>query len=150
MLVLLGMATYSYKRVAEVVEHNLYNAISGRSTTRVLAESYIMMKYLLDKEIQNDNIWAEFQEYGMGQYKIIVARARDYQINEASHVEYKLLEILVEEHAREEFMDMDTSYFDKQNIREKANLVDEKELYGLYYDYDSAFEHGLWGCYKGK
>lgn len=43
---------------------------------------------------------------------------------------------------------MDTKYFDKQNIRLKAESVNEKELYGLYYDYDSSFEHGLWGAIR--
>ena len=37
---------------------------------------------------------------------------------------------------------------DKSNIRLKAESVDEKELFGLYYDYDSAFEHGLWGAIR--
>ena len=41
-----------------------------------------------------------------------------------------------------------TRYFDNQNIRAKAESVDEKHLYGLYYDYDSSFEHGLWGRYE--
>ena len=43
---------------------------------------------------------------------------------------------------------MDTSYFGKINIRDKAIQVGEKDLYGLYYDYDSAFEHGLWGAIR--
>ncbi|WP_301954001.1 hypothetical protein [uncultured Clostridium sp.] len=46
MLVLFGIATYSYKRLLEVVEHKLFNSISGRSAVRVLIENYIMMKYL--------------------------------------------------------------------------------------------------------
>ena len=41
-----------------------------------------------------------------------------------------------------------TKYFDKQNIRLKAEDVGEKNLYGLYYDYDSSFEHGLWGAIR--
>ena len=53
---------------------------------------------------------------------------------------------LVNEFKGEEFIDMDTKYFDKQNIRLKAESVDEKNLFGLYYDYDSSFEHGLWGA----
>lgn len=36
----------------------------------------------------------------------------------------------------------------KQNIRLKAEDVGEKNLYGLYYDYDSSFEHGLWGAIR--
>lgn len=43
---------------------------------------------------------------------------------------------------------MDTSYFDKINVREKARAIGERELFGLYYDYDSAFEHGLWGAIR--
>lgn len=55
---------------------------------------------------------------------------------------------MINEFIGEEYIDMDTRYFDKQNIREKANYVGEKELYGLYYDYDSSFEHGLWGAIR--
>lgn len=53
---------------------------------------------------------------------------------------------LVNEFKGEEFIDMDTKYFDKQNIRLKAESVDEKNLFGLYYD--SSFEHGLWGAIR--
>ena len=45
------------------------------------------------------------------------------------------------------FLNMDTRYFGKQP-RQLAEYVDEKDLYGLYYDYDSAFEHGLWGAIR--
>ena len=34
------------------------------------------------------------------------------------------------------------------NIRLKAESVNEKDLFGLYYDYDSSFEHGLWGAIR--
>ena len=43
---------------------------------------------------------------------------------------------------------MDTKYFGSDNIRVKADKVNEKDLYGLLYDYDSAFEHGLWGAIR--
>ncbi len=148
MLVILGLLTYAYKIVLEVVEHNLYNTIIGRNVIRCLAELYIMLKYLLKKEKDNIKIWEEFQEYGIGQFKTVLARSRDYQSKTNSHVSFDLIDVIVNEYKREELLNMDTSYFDKQNIREKANFVDEKELYGLYYDYDSAYEHGLWGAIR--
>lgn len=149
MLVLLGIATYSYKRLLELVEHRLYNTISGRSIIRVLIENYIMMKYLLKNEPAHDDIWSEYQYYGIGQYKLIFERFREIgKTFPNSHVSYDYLNILVNEYKNKEFIDMDTSYFDKQNVREKANSVGEKELFGLYYDYDSAFEHGLWGAIR--
>ena len=149
MLVLLGIATYSYKRICEVVEHNLFNTIAGRSVVRVLIENYIMMKYLIKHESEHEDIWTEYQYYGIGQYKLIVERYRETRkAIPNSHVMYDYMDALVGEYKNKEFIDMDTSYFDKMNVREKAINVGEKELFGLYYDYDSAFEHGLWGAIR--
>lgn len=149
MLVLLGIATYSYKRLLELVEHDLFHTISGRGIVRVLIEDYIMMKYLLQNESAHDDIWTEYQYYGIGQYKLIVERYKQSgKTLSNSHTSYDYMDILVNEYKNKEFIDMDTTYFDKQNIRGKAINVDEKELFDFYYDYDSAFEHGLWGAIR--
>ena len=148
MSVLLGIATYSYKRLKEIYEHQLFNSISGRSCVRVLIEDYIMMKYLVKNETSHDNIWRDYQLYGIGLYKLVLARHRESGVSDESHFDEKFVEALVNEFKGEEFIDMDTKYFDKQNIRIKAESVDEKNLYGLYYDYDSSFEHGLWGAIR--
>ena len=148
MNVLLGIATYSYKRLKEIYEHKLFNSICGRSCVRVLIEDYIMMKYLVKNEPSHDNIWRDYQLYGMGLYKLVLARHRESGITEESHFDERYIEALVNEFKGEEFIDMDTKYFDKQNIRLKAEDVGEKNLYGLYYDYDSSFEHGLWGAIR--
>ena len=148
MNVLLGIATYSYKRMKEIYEHQLFNSISGRSCVRVLIEDYIMMKYLVKNEPSHDNIWRDYQLYGMGLYKLVLARHRESGVSAESHFDERYIEALVNEFKGEEFIDMDTKYFDKHNIRLKAEDVGEKNLYGLYYDYDSSFEHGLWGAIR--
>ncbi|WP_243359604.1 DUF5677 domain-containing protein [Fundidesulfovibrio terrae] len=149
MLVLLGIATYAYKRMHEVYAHDLYNSVCGRGAVRSIIECYIMLKYLLLIENDHKNIWEEYQYYGIGLTKLVVSRSRDSSSDLSnSHVDYRYLELLVNHYMDEEFINMDTSYFDKKNIREKAIAVDEKELFGLYYDYDSHFEHGLWGAIR--
>lgn len=148
MNVLLGIATYSYKRMKEIYEHQLFNSISGRSCVRVLIEDYIMMKYLVKNESSHDNIWRDYQLYGMGLYKLVLVRHRERGVSVESHFDERYIEALVNEFKGEEFIDMDTKYFDKHNIRLKAEDVGEKNLYGLYYDYDSSFEHGLWGAIR--
>lgn len=148
MNVILGIATYSYKRLKEIYEHQLFNSISGRSCVRVLIEDYIMIKYLVKNEPFHDNIWRDYQLYGMGLYKLVLARHRESGTLEESHFDERYIEALVNEFKSEEFIDMDTKYFDKQNISLKAECVGEKELYGLYYDYDSSFEHGMWGAIR--
>lgn len=77
MNVLLGIATYSYKRLKEIYRHQLFNSISGRSCVRVLIEDYIMMKYLMKNEAFHENIWRDYQLYGMGLYKLVLARHRE-------------------------------------------------------------------------
>lgn len=148
MNVLLGIATYSYKRLKEIYRHQLFNSISGRSCVRVLIEDYIMMKYLMKNEAFHENIWRDYQLYGMGLYKLVLARRRESDCLEESHFDEKYIEALVNEFKGEEFINMDTRYFDKQNIRSKAESVNENSLFGLYYDYDSSFEHGLWGAIR--
>lgn len=149
MLVLLGIATYSYKCILEVVNHNLYNTIVARSSIRIVIENYIMMKYLLKNEADHKDIWTEYQYYGIGLYKLVLTKSREAKRDlHKSHVEHKYLDALVNEYKMEEYIDMDTSYFDKQGIREKAISVDERELYGLFYDYDSSYAHGLWGAIR--
>lgn len=148
MNVIIGIATYSYRRFKEAYEHNLFNSISGRSCIRVLIESYIMLKYLIKNESLHENIWKAYQIYGIGLYKLVLARHRESGERSLSHFDKDYIEALVNEFKIEEFIDIDTRYFDQQNIRLKAESVDEKELYGLYYDYDSSFEHGLWGAIR--
>ena len=148
MNILIGLFTYSYKIMKEVYEHQLFNSISGRSCVRTMIEVCIMMKYLVKNEANHDNIWRDYQLYGIGAYKMLLTKYRDAGNSEETHFNPKYIEILVNEFKDEEFIDIDTRYFDKKRIREKAEWVDEKRLYGLHYDYDSSFEHGLWGAVR--
>lgn len=144
--VLIGIVTYSYKRFRELYDYNMCNSICARSIVRVLLENLVMIKYLLKSESQKPDIWYAFQEYGMGIYKGVVARARDYDKEfPYSHIDLEYLRILVNSIKNENFLNIDTSYFDKQGVREKSDFVGEKELWGRFYDYESSYEHGLWG-----
>lgn len=151
MIVLLGTATYAYKRLLEVVDHDLFLTISGRSIARVIIECYIMMKYLLKEETEKADIWLDYQNYGLGQYKLIVERIRESGKDFSDtflYVEY--MELMVKQRIDDKFIDMDTNYFSSKDkgTREKAIAVDEKDLWAFYYDYGSAFEHGLWGAVR--
>lgn len=149
MLVLLGLATYSYKLFSEITDHALYNSVSGRTVIRIMIEDFIMMKYLLKMEPEKPDIWIAYQSYGIGQLKLIVERYLQMaEKPDKSHVDYKYLDIVVGSYGNKEFLNMDTTYFDKKSIRDKAIFVNEKSLFDDYYDYDSSFEHGLWGAIR--
>jgi len=100
------------------------------------------------KESEKPNIWEEYKLYGIGKYKLILLKSRETNLDKSSHLIPPIIDALVNEIKWEEFTDVDLKYFDKQSIREKSIEVDEKELYDLYYDYDSNFSHGLWGAIR--
>lgn len=147
--VLGGLIIFSYKRLLELVHHNLCNTVSGRSIVRSLIETFITMKFLIKKESENSNIWKEFQMYGIGHYKKILLQYDAYKGDYSKfHVSRELLEIIVNELQSEIFTDIDLRYFGQTSIRQKAADVGESDLYTYFYDYDSAFEHSLWGAIR--
>lgn len=150
MEVLISIYGYSYKRMLELVEHNLFNQISGRSIVRNIIENFIMIKYLVLEETNHPNIWKEFVSYGLGQLKLILLKYKDKSRSTPvdSHFNVDYIESILDSETDEKFLNLDTRYFDKKNIREKAISVDEKDLFDFYYDYDSQYEHGLWGAIR--
>ncbi|WP_195405312.1 DUF5677 domain-containing protein [Streptococcus constellatus] len=147
--VLTSILTYSYKRLLELINHELQYTISGRSIVRSCIENYVMTKYLIAEEDFHENIWEEYQYYGIGGYKLISERYIENSPELApSHVNFQYLNLLVSEFIDKEFIDMDTRYFGAGNIKRKFEKVGEKDLYSYQYDYDSQFEHGLWGAIR--
>ncbi len=90
MVVLLGLATYSYKRLKEIYELRAFNSIAGRSCVRVMIEDYIMMKYLVKNEQSHDNIWREYQLYGIGLYKLVLSKISGIQKASGNHISMKI------------------------------------------------------------
>lgn len=151
MTVLLGLAVFAYNRFYEVYKHDLDNSISGRSSVRGLFEILIIMKYLIHETNNHDNIWMDYQLYGLGKYKLVCEVNKD-KINmpegEGTHIPLKYLNILVEEFFRPEFLDINTNYFDDTNIRKKAEITGLADLYATYYEYLTSYEHGFWGSIR--
>lgn len=147
--VLLGSTVYMTKIFEELIDKKLENSILGRHAFRTILEVYIMMKYLLMNENTNSSIFLDYQLYGVGKYKHVLLRARESSIvDENSHIEIPILNALVNEPMFEEFLDIDVRYFDTQSIKKKFEIVDEKELYEIYYEYDNNYVHGFWGAIR--
>ena len=146
----MGIVTYIIKLYAEILDHELQNTISSRILFRTIVEAYINLKYLLYKEPSTPDVFEKFQSYGLGKYKLVMAKLREgkYQEDPDAHINSKLLEVYVNEVKDEEFTPINLGYFDKDNIRKKFELVGEMELYEIYYDYDTNYVHAFWGAIR--
>lgn len=145
--VIIGSSVYALKVLDELIECNLRNKVMGRLSLRIIIEVYITLKYIHKKEAEEPDIWEKYQEYGIGKYKLILLKAREAEDFENSHLNTELIDALINEQIDEMFLDVEFRYF-KTDIRNRAHDVDEKDLYGLYYDYESNYAHGLWGAVR--
>lgn len=145
--ILIGIATYAYKLISEIKIYNLYNTISARLILRTILDCYINIKFLVEEEQRNKQIWEEFKSYGLGQYK------KNYKKNIekgciVTHFSPKFLELLVNEKENEEFLVIDFGNFSKKTIRDKAIQIQELYLYETIYEYDTQYGHGYWGAIR--
>lgn len=146
--VIIGSVSYALKIFIEINKQSLGNSILGRHGIRTIIEILIIIKYLLKSEENNPEVWKQYKQYGISKYKLVLVKAREAKIDKSAHFIPPVAEALVNEVKWEEFQDIDLKYFDKLGIREKSELVQEKDLYDLYYDYDSSFVHGMWGAIR--
>jgi hypothetical protein len=146
--VIIGTITYSLKIFNDVIEKDLSDSILGRHAYRTILETFINIKYLLKLEQQNPNVWLEYKLYGIGKYKLPLLKERENSIQNNTHFADPLAEVIINEIIWEEFLDIDTRYFDNKKIKEKFEEVGEKYLYEVLYEYDNNFIHGFWGAVR--
>ena len=139
---------YCLKLIDEIVENDLYFGISSRLIIRTIMDCYVNIKYLLLMEQENEKIWDEFIEYGLGKYKLINLKSRSNNYKEYTHVTFPVIEAFVNDEKDEEFLNVDLGNFKKSDMRVKFEKVGEKELYDYIYDYDIQFSHGHWGAIR--
>ncbi|NHM29017.1 DUF5677 domain-containing protein [Neobacillus terrae] len=146
--VLIGSTGYMLKIYNEVISSGLKNGILGRHAFRTILEVFIMMKYLILKEKNNESIFKSYQLYGIGKYKHILLRLRESELSEESFITVPIVDVIVNEPMWEEFMNIDVRFFDQQNIKRKFEEVGERELYEIFYEYTTNYAHGFWGAVR--
>lgn len=148
--VIIGNLAYIYKMINEIYTSNLENSIVSRLVMRTLVEIYINLKFISLQESEKKDIWESYKDYGSGKYKNIYKKIEEEKAicPENSHLEKNLIKILANELKDEEFIKIDFKNFANKSIRQKFLDVDEKDLYDVFYDYDTCFTHGYWSAIR--
>ncbi len=148
--VIVGNIVYIYKIVKEIIDNNLYDSIVSRFILRTITEVIVNIKFLCSQEKDNPDIWEAFKDYGNSKYKMIYKRIEEGTIlnDNCKHFDEVMLKLLANETKSEEFLKVSFKDFADKNVRQKFILVDEKDLYDTYYDYDTCFTHGYWGAIR--
>lgn len=148
--VIMGNLSYIYKIINEIYISKLENSISSRLVMRTLVEIYINLKFISLKEKEDKDIWESYKDYGSGKYKNIYKKIEEGKVtcSNNSHLDKNILKILANELKDEEFIKIDFKNFANKSIRQKFEDVEEKELYDIFYDYDTCFTHGYWSAIR--
>lgn len=148
--VIMGMTCYIFRIYQEIIEKQMQNDISGRILFRTMLESYINLKYIIQLEEKEPDIYEKFKAYGNGKYKLVMAKLREgkYTVSDNSQIDKKIMELIVNEDMDEAFVNISVGYFDKISVRNKFKNCGEEELYEIYYEYATNFAHGIWGAIR--
>lgn len=148
--VIMGITIYTIKLYSEILNNNIATTVSGRIIFRSMVEAYINLKYLLLKESEQPDVFELYQNYGIGKYKLVMAKLREgkYTVSDASHINPRVMELYVNEPKDEIYQEISLGYFDKDSIKKKSELVGEQELYEIFYEYDTNYSHAFWSAIR--
>lgn len=146
--VLLGSFVYVLKIFNDIVEKDLGNSILGRLAFRTILETYINIKYLIHTELEKENIWEEYELYGLGKLKRPLLISRENEKKELTHFVDEIIDVLVNEVMCEEYLDIVVRYFDKTQIKDKFAKDEQVGLYDIFYEYNNNYVHGFWGAVR--
>ena len=146
--VLLGSFVYVLKIFNDIIEKDLGNSILGRLAFRTILETYINIKYLIHTESEKENIWEEYELYGLGKLKRPLLISRENEKKELTHFVDEVIDVLVNEIVWEEYLDINVRYFDKTQIKEKFAKDGQMGLYDIFYEYNNSYVHGFWGAVR--
>ena len=139
-----GLGLYSLSLLKELFQVGSCNSISGRTTLRTIAESFITLVYLAKKD--DAELWQKYRVYGTGQAKKAFLKLDDSETESPSFVDPAMLEQLANEDMSQEFQTIDLGHWAEMNLRKMSEEAGVKDTYDRFYDWTSTFSHGHWSA----
>ena len=140
-----GVGFYCLGLLEELLRVGSCHLISARTTLRTIAECYITLAYLAQKD--DAELWQSYRVYGAGQAKLAFLKLDELD-DEPSYVDVQTLEVLANEDMWQEFLNIDLGHWDNTNLRKISTETGVKDIYDRFYDWTSTFAHGHWGAVR--
>lgn len=142
-----GLALYALDVFIENSILEMAGTTSGRVTTRIIFEALVMLKYLLQKESEGEELWDTYRNYGNGQINLIMRKYEDEEYS-SSMVDLKKIDSIANEDKWSEYVPINLGNWDASDLRTISTYVEMKPLYDKYYPYTSGFIHANWGAVR--
>lgn len=139
-----GLLLYSWRLTAEAAFYTS-DLVSGRLALRAITESYIMLKYLTDKD--DPDTWSTYRAHGIGQAKLVFLKLKDLN-PQPIYMDMDLLQAIVNEDAWVEFVSINLGHWDNLDLRRISIQTGTKDIYDKYYTGLSTYNHGQWNAVR--
>lgn len=136
-----GMGLYCLGLLQELLRIGNGNTISARASLRTIAECYITLAYLAEKD--NVDLWLTYRVHGAGRTKLAFLKL-DQSDDVPNYADVEALEELANEDRWQELLDIDLSHWNQTDLRKMSEEAGVKDVYDQYYDWTSAYTHGNW------
>lgn len=140
-----GLALYSLSLTYELAHIPGKSLSSGRILLRTIAECFITLAFLRAKD--DSTIWVQYRNYGAGQTALAFLKTSGSD-EVPDYIDLKRLEMLANEDAWMEMLDIKIGSWASKNLREMSEEAGVKGIYDSYYDWPSGFVHGHWGSVR--
>ena len=140
-----GIGFYCLGLLEELLRVGSCYSISARTTLRTIAECYITLAYLAQKD--DAELWQSYRVYGAGQAKLAFLKLDEFA-DAPSYVDVQTLEQLANEDMWQEFLNIDLGHWDNTDLRKMSIATDVKDVYDQFYVWTSTFAHGHWGAIR--
>ncbi len=142
-----GLMLYSLTIFIEIIFYRAQFSILGKLGLRTLVETYINFTYLLQQEKSEPEIWENYRNYGIGQYKLIYLKLKNMK-NEPSSINLDSLNDIINEDRWMEFVPINIGHWEEIDLRKMSDRVGLKNVYDKFYNYTSGFSHVNWGSLR--
>ena len=139
-----GMALFATATFAQMFGY-MSRRPAARNLLRTLAEIFITLSYLQERDDQN--LWLAWRNYGSGQAKLAFLKMIERTEN-PSHVDMGDLEALANEDIWIEYREINVGSWSGVDLRQMAVEAGVKDVYDCYFVWPSNFVHAQWGAIR--
>lgn len=121
------------------------NRIAGRLLLRTVVECRITLAYMMLKD--DSALWSKYRHYGTGQAKLALLKIAE-ATSQPHSVTAEQLDRIANEDVWDEFVDIELGNWAGTDLRRMAEESGTKEVYDMYYGWNSGFSHGQWAAVR--
>jgi hypothetical protein len=136
-----GLLFHSATIASEVIQLRADHRTLGIHSLRSICEATINFAYLMKKG--DVELWLKYRDYGYGKARLISEKYKHYRLA-SSVVDLEWVRAFAGERQGKYLIDINLGDWDGNDLRQRSEIAEVKDVYDRYYDFTSSVSHSDW------